>query len=179
MMKGNKKYLVIAALLLFAAISFSTYAIYKSSASGDAEASVAAWVVKVNNSDITSASSNTYTFSASDIVWDTNENVASGKIAPGSTGKIKIAIDTSGAEVAVDYTVEVDSSSIDNDKISVSNTGTNASGTIGVSESGKNIEVTVVWTAEDTTTANTNDMAMAGQNITIPVTVTLKQHTGA
>ena len=179
MKKGNKKYLVIAALLLLAAISFSTYAIYKSSATGDAEASVAAWVVKVNNTNITSATANTYTFSASDIVWASNSNVANGKIAPGSTGTITIAIDTSGAEVAVDYTVSVDSSAIDNDKITVSNSGANASGTIGVNENGKTINVTVVWTAEDVAATNTKDMAMAGTDISIPITVTLKQHTGA
>lgn len=180
MKKGNKKYLVVAVLLLLLAVTYSTYAIYKSSATGTANATAAAWVVKVNNTNI--VSSDTYTFTASDIVWNANENVAEGKVAPGSTGTIKLAIDTSEAEVAVDYlvqigTVTVNSSDNTNGNFTVSATDT--TGTIGVSSAGKTINLTVVWTANDSTEANSADMGMAGEDIEIPVTVTLKQHVGA
>ena len=180
MKKGNKKYLVIAVLLLLLAVSYSTYAIYKSSATGTATASAAAWVVKVNNANI--VTSDTYTFTNSDIVWDENTNVASGKIAPGSTGTINLAIDTSGAEVAVDYTVQIGTVTVgssDNTNTNFTVSAADSSGTIGVNSDGKTISLTVTWTATDSDQINEADIAMAGNNISIPVTVTLKQHVGA
>ena len=48
-MKGNKKILAIALLLLFVAVSFGTYAIYKSSATGTKSVNAAAWVVSVQS----------------------------------------------------------------------------------------------------------------------------------
>ncbi len=44
-MKGNKKLLAVAVLLLLLAVSYSTYAIYKSSATGTASVGTAAWRV--------------------------------------------------------------------------------------------------------------------------------------
>ena len=175
MKKGNKKYLVVAVLLL--AVTYSTYAIYKSSATGTANATAAAWVVKVNSTDI--VTSDTYTFSAADIVWDANENVASGKVAPGSTGTITLAIDTSGAEVAVDYLVEIGTVTVNsgaNTNTNFAVSATDTTGTIGVTSNGKTITLAVEWTANNTTSDNTADMGMAGKGIEIPVTVTLKQH---
>ena len=180
MKKGNKKYLVVAVLLLLLAVTYSTYAIYKSSATGTAEAIAAAWVVKVNNTDI--EASDTYTFTASDIVWNANENVAAGKVAPGSTGTIKLAIDTSGAEVAVDYLVEIGDVTVNSSNNTNGNFAVSAAdnqGTIGVNSDGKTINLTVVWTATDSDGVNTADMNMAGKGIEIPVTVTLKQHVGS
>lgn len=177
MKKGNKRLFVVAVLLLLVAISFSTYAIYKSSAIGTASADVAAWVVKVNKEDITKT--DTFTFSASDIVWETNSNVKEGKIAPGSKGTITFEIDASESEVAVDYTVALDTTSLDNEKIAVTNTGANTTGTINYSDIAANmkktITINVVWNAEE---VNTKDMAMAGSTIEIQVTVTATQHTG-
>ena len=175
-MKGNKKVLAVALLLLLVAVSFGTYAIYKSSGSADATADVAAWVVKVNGTNI--VTTDTYTFTASDIVWDANTKVASGKIAPGSTGKLKLAIDATEAEVAVKYKVEVGTikagtETLSNDKISVT---APADGTIALgSTAATNVEIPITWTAEDETETNTKDMALAGKTITIPVTVTVTQ----
>ena len=180
MKKGNKKYLVVAVLLLLLAVTYSTYAIYKSSATGTAEATAAKWVVKVNNTDI--VTSDTYTFTASDIVWNANENVAEGKVAPGTTGTIKLAIDTSEAEVAVDYAVQIGTVTVGSGNNTNNNfavTAADNQGTIDVSSDGKTINLTVEWTATDSDTANPADMGMAGKGIEIPVTVTLKQHVGA
>ena len=50
-MKGNKKILVIAVLLLLIAVSYGTYAIYRESAEGEATINAAAWSVKIGNDD--------------------------------------------------------------------------------------------------------------------------------
>lgn len=179
MRNGNRNLLIIAILLMLVTISLSSYAIYKSSATGTASADVAAWVVKVDGTNIVSSN----TFTANDIVWSQNSNIKSGKIAPGSQGTITFEIDASESEVALDYTVSVDTANITNNKITVTNAGANASGTIAYSSTAANMKKTVTinvaWTAEDVEATNTSDMAIAGTTIEIPIVVTVTQHTGA
>ena len=182
-MKGNKKILALALLLLLIGISFGTYAIYKSSASGTATVETAAWVVKVNTADIVTTDS--FTFGADDVDWTTG-NVQSqvpGKIAPGDSGTITIAIDASGSEVDVDYevvigTVTDGTNNVSNNNFSVAFASGDGTGTIDYDNNGTPVEVTlnVTWTAADNAAANTADVALAGKTIEIPVTVTATQH---
>ena len=177
---GNKKFLVVALLLLFVGVGFMTYALFTSTATGTATANVAAWSVKVNTDDIVTM--DTFTFNAADIVWNSNQYVATGKIAPGSTGTISFDIDATGSEVAVDYTVtvgtiKVGNSSINNDKISVS--PIESTGTIEYSTQSnamkRRITLNITWTAQDNAEVNSKDMTLAGQTINIPVTVVVTQ----
>lgn len=177
---GNKKYLVLALLLLFVGAGFMTYALFKSAATGTATANVASWSVKVNTDDIVTMDS--FNFNAADIVWNENQYVASGKIAPGSTGTISFDIDATGSEVSVDYTVtvgtiKVGNSTLDNDKISVSpieSTGTILYST-ETNAMKRRITLNVTWTALDSAEVNAKDMTLAGQTINIPVTVVVTQ----
>ncbi len=183
-MKGNKKLLVIAALLLVACAGFATYAIYRSSATGTATVATATWSVKVNSTDI---ETNAFTFGADDVNWTTNPG-KNGKIAPGATGTITLEIDATGSEVDVDYTVSVGtikvagSDNTNTDFTVTPATSTDGSGTITYSTTAnamkKTITLNVVWSGADSDqpTKDTADKAMAGKNITIPVTVTAKQH---
>ena len=189
MKKGNKKVLVIALLLLLIGAGIATYAIYRTSATGTATVATATWSVKVNNTDTETGA---FTFSASDITWSTNTSAVSGKIAPGSTGTITLEIDATGSEVNVDYTATVGTIKVGNENLS-SDAGftvtphdtTDGTGTINYSTTAnamkKTLTFDVVWTGtdSDTTAKDQADMAMDGINITIPVTVTAKQHLGA
>lgn len=186
MKKLNRGLLIIAALLLVVTISLSTYAIYKSSATGDATASVARWAVTVNDDNIVSTS--TLTFDGDSIVWTANEHVAAGKIAPGQTGTITFEIDASASEVSVDYEITigsiiVDDVVVDNDAISASIAGGATSGTIEYDETSANmietVTLNIAWAATDSDTQNAKDMALAGKDIKIPVTIVAKQHVGA
>jgi hypothetical protein len=96
-MKGNKKVLTLAVLVLLLAVCFTTYAIYIQSGSATGSIRAAKWSVKVNGTDIQSAN---YTFSASDITWTTLTGY-NNTIAPGSSGYIDIPIDATGSEVDV------------------------------------------------------------------------------
>lgn len=188
MKKGNKRLLVVFALLLLAVVSYSTYAIYKSSATGTASAKVAAWVVKVNNDDI--VSTDTFTFKSSDIVWDnTVSNAKEGTIAPGSTGTITILIDADGSEVPVDYTAELGAITAEDTVISnvaefTVNVASDSSltGTIAQSDTEGSMEKTIVlqvaWTGtvNDSAEKNTADLGLAAATLNIPVTVTTSQH---
>lgn len=186
MKKFNSGLLIIAALLLVVTISLSTYAIYKSSATGDATASVARWAVKVNDDDI--VTTDTLTFDGDSITWNANAHVAADKIAPGKTGTITFEIDASESEVSVDYeitigSIKVGNNVVDNDAITASVDDGDETGTIAYSETASNMVKTVTlnieWTATDSESQNTKDMALAGQDIKIPVTIVAKQHVGA
>ena len=180
-MKGNKKFLVIALLLLFVAVSFGTYAIYSSSASSSTTVSTANWVIKVNTQDI--VTSDTFTFGASDVDWTgATHSKVSGKIAPGDSGTITVLLDATGSEVDVDYTVTLGT-------VTSTGTGTNSnfsvaaatpadlSGTIQYNASSmqKSITFNVTWTAVNDATANAADVNWANATITVPVTVTATQ----
>ena len=179
-MKGNKKILVVAVLLLLIAVSYSTYAIYKSEATADATVSTAAWVVKVNNQSLTQA---THTFTLGNITWATpTVSKVAGKIAPGDHGTVTIEIDATGTEVDVNYTVAIDTTAFDNNQFSVAAATTSAApltGTIAYSDASKvkTITLDINWNAVDTAAANTDDLGDAGKNaLAIPVTVTVVQN---
>ena len=188
MKKGNKKILVIALLLLLIGAGIATYAIYRTSQTGNATVATATWSVKVNG---TNTETGAFTFGASDITWSTNTSANTDKIAPGSTGTITLEIDATGTEVNVDYTATVGTILVDG--VANTNSGftvtpaaaTDSAGTIAYSTTAnamkKTLTFNVEWTGtdSDTTAKDQADMAMDGINITIPVTVTAKQHLGA
>ncbi len=186
-MKGNKKLLVVAVLLLLLAVSYSTYAIYKSSATGTGSVNAAAWVVKVQSgsqSEANIVTSNTFTLD--DITWDTTNRVGQNNtIAPGDHGTVQIKIDADGSQVAVDYVVAIDVTALNNPNFTVTadSNGDPLIGTINYSATAgameKTITLNVVWTAVDddtpTTGANAKDIALQGTQLSIPVTVTATQ----
>lgn len=177
-MKGNKKVLAVALLLLLVAVSFGTYAIYKSSAtSNSATVAAANWTITVNTADITTGS-----FNLGTITWNANANVAEGKIAPGSTGSVNLVIDATGTEVSLGYTVEVTSVKVGNTDVSntikiAPHTSGADTGTIAVDAANKEITIPldIVWTAVDDNTQNPIDLGLAGQNVTVEITVTATQ----
>ena len=70
-MKGNKKVLTLAVLVLLLAVCFTTYAIYRQSTTATGSIRAAKWSVKVDGTDIATAN---YTFTAANITWITKEN---------------------------------------------------------------------------------------------------------
>ena len=92
-MKGNKRILTLSILVLLLAVTFTTYAMYRSSAEGEGTVSAANWSVKINNTDIDSASFN---FNTSNVTWTTLTGY-NNTIAPGSEGYIEINVDADGS----------------------------------------------------------------------------------
>lgn len=186
-MKGNKKLLVIAALLLLIAVSYSTYAIYKSSATGSQSVDAAAWIIKVDSGSNTAqdiVANNTFTLDS--IAWDTTNRIGqAGTIAPGDHGTVTIKIDADGSQVAVGYVVSIDTTALNNPNFTVTadSNGDPLSGTIAYNSTAgtmeKTITLNVVWNAVDDATAggaNEKDIALQGSTINIPVTVTVTQN---
>ena len=124
-MKGNKKLLVVAILLLLIAVSYGTYAIYRTSVSGTGSVTAATWDIAFAEGQSTINDSFTLTFSSTDCV--NNSHVANGVIAPGASCTKDITITATGTQVDVEYDVDVDDSSITATKggSSVSTSGAN------------------------------------------------------
>ena len=189
-MKGNKKILIIAVLLLLIAVTYGTYAIYKTSVAGNATVTAAAWEVQFKNGETQLQDSYTLTFGATDC--QNNAHVADGVIAPGATCTKDITLLATGTQVDVTYEVSADNAGITATKnsTSVDTTGaneftatlTNTSGTaldgqILMSENpmSETIRVTLTWAGTEGETVDPKDTALAGATITVPLTLTAKQ----
>ena len=183
-MKGNKKILVIAILLLLIAVSYGTYAIYKSAFSGTATVSTAAWHIAFSDGSENLEDSFNVVFEGTDCH---NEHVLDGKIAPGATCTKTITLDASGTEVDVDYTVSVNDSNITVTP-SGSTSGANpftaslspATGRIlySANDQTATLTLTIEWAGDDdsdTDTINDADTLLQGKTISVPVTLIAKQ----
>ncbi len=100
---NTKPILILLALLLISAIAFSMYAYakYKTTLKGNGTATVAKWSFKVNGQ--------TQTIPDIDLTqtMDTHNNVAEGKIAPGTSGHFDLELDATGSEVSIDYNIKL------------------------------------------------------------------------
>ena len=172
-MKGNKKILVAIVLLLLVSVTFTTLAIYRSTATATGSINAAKWVVKAKGTDMETAS---FTFGYADIEWTTHTG-KNNTIAPGDVGVITIPVDATGSEVDVVLTAELGTTTLPNgmtvalDSSSTSEIAYNATSMTG------NIKINVTWSGalSDTTTKDGTDKAVQGNELTIPVTLTARQ----
>lgn len=105
-----KKIWILSSLIMILVTLYqinTTYAKYYTEASGKAEAAIGAWIVRLNNSDITTGTAE-QTFVIDNINTYNTDNVLNGKIAPGAIGYFDIVIDATDASVAVKYEVTVE-----------------------------------------------------------------------
>lgn len=90
----------------------NTYAKYSSEAQGLLEETIGKWIVKVNATNI-ATETDVQDFVINDLTYATNDNIISGKIAPGQEGYFDIVIDASESSVALIYDVAIDISGLD------------------------------------------------------------------
>lgn len=110
-----KKTGIIISVLLVVVTLYSianSYAKYVTQASGNMEKQAGAWVIKLNNKDISSQNA-TKTFTINNLNLLNNEYVVDGKIAPNSVGYFDIAIDPTGTSTAVRFDVTLDFSDLE------------------------------------------------------------------
>ncbi len=191
-MKGNKKILIVAVLLFLIAISYSTYAIYKTSTSADATVTAATWSVDFKDSSSQVLTQN-ITFTGAEC---TNNHVAEGKIAPGATCTKTIILDATSTEVDVTYTATAGNATVTGQSAAAADANqftvslTPASGTIPYYVSNQaadaqkaTLTLTVTWGGTDNDTAasgatysvNAADTLLQGSTITVPVTLVASQ----
>lgn len=107
MRKMNKKTFIF--IILLTIVTYLTYSRYVSQGSLFLPTKVAAWSVKINGRDVSSSSS----FTLDNLKWSQNNNVAENYAAPGGEGYYEVKIDTSGTKVAIDYTIGIEKTLIE------------------------------------------------------------------
>ena len=175
-MKGNKKVLTLAVLVLLLAVCFTTYAIYRQSTNATGSIRAAKWSVKVDGTDIASAN---YTFTAANITWTTLTGY-NNTIAPGSQGYIEIPVDADGSEVDVILTATLGSVTLPNGMTATLASGADSqtisySATEGAMET--TVRINIAWAGAESDDATKDGTDLAAQNTTfsIPITLTAKQ----
>lgn len=181
-MKGNKKILVIAVLLLLIAVSYGTYAIYRETQNVNGSIDTANWSVQLNGNAF---SSTALTFGLSDLTCPTNPG-KNGTIAPGAECYIDYNIDADGSEVDVVVEAELDTTNSanipTNMEVALGTTeGVEGPVTIPYSatagEMEKTVRLNVVWPGALTDDSNKDgeDLADKDKSVTIAVKLTARQ----
>ena len=191
-MKGNKKLLIVAVLLLLIAVSYGTYAIYRTKFEASATVNTAHWsaVLKKGTTEVS-----TLNFTLADFNCGNAQHGKNGTIAPGDTCTLPLTIDLDGSEVDAEVTATLGtiSGTLDTDRFTVALKNGNDdatanpisvpySATAGAME--KTLTLTLTWLGDtDNLTANgkdVKDVSMQGQtDLTIPVTIDAHQYMGA
>ena len=185
----NKKIIILVVILLLLALTSgivaTSYARYVSRATGTGDAKVATWAVQVNETNIVQNS--TFALDSSFVTWSDSEYIADGYIAPSRTGTFKIKLDTTGSKVAVKYTIQIDTSSLDSyDQIQITKvnnqplSGDSYSGVISLDDVDTPIEIPVEisWTNSDANNTSDTSIGSTVDTLSIPVTVTVEQYLG-
>ena len=181
-MKGNKKILVIAVLLLLIAVSYGTYAIYRESTTATGSVTAANWSVQIEGNDFDQAS---LTFALSDLTCTSNPG-KNGTIAPGAQCYIDFDIDADGSEVDVVVEAELDETNSTNVPENMEVTLGDTNGTAGpvtipysatAGEMEETVRLNVVWpgSLSDDDTKDEEDLESEGDSVTIAVKVTARQ----
>lgn len=176
-MKGDKKILVIAVLLLLISVGFATYAIYKSSTSVSGTAKLAGWHVEVDEEDFTLSPQTTQlTFTIADADCTTH-NGYNGTIAPGDECTITVPIDATGSEVNVALTASLGTVTGLPTGMTVTMDQSYESQLIeyNATDMSTDIVINIEWATEDSSARNALDVAAQGGNVTIPITLTATQ----
>ena len=131
------------------------------------------------------------------IYWLSNNSyVVNGKIAPNRSATATLVVDLTGTEVATDIDVDLGSvtglptgmtiSGVTANGNAMTKTGNVYSTTIGlnagltaISSNSVTLVVTATWANNEANNSNDTSFGEAGGSISIPVTVTAKQHIGA
>jgi len=200
---SRKIYIFLTLILLCSVITYfaaGTLARYHSEAVATATVDIAKWEVKLDAQDMV-ASSVTVTPT---VTLENNAYVAQNRIAPGTTGYFSVELDPAGSEVSIDYVVTVDVTNISgisdstsaislseiqytigNDSPAIASPDFNNSFTIFeplakvVSGDKVAIDFTIEWDNEnDANSSGDTNNGLTGNEITIPVLITAKQHIG-
>ena len=185
MTKKSRKSILVVLMLILVGLYFvsGTYARYASEITGNAQVETAAWAVAFKNGDNQAIEKDfNLTFTVQN-----NPNVVPGKIAPGVTATAKIKLDLTGTEVAVDYTAEITKTALTQafgtSKVSLTVGGSDSAtdtvelvGGKAFEGDGAIVEIPISITWENDENLNAEDIKHAGQELELPVKITVQQH---
>ncbi len=191
MMNKKSLYLICFIFLLVTIFTIvDSYGLFESENTFLVDSDIARWNVVINGSDIKYND----TFVVDKVNLVDNDNVLSGKIAPGSLGYFDIVIDPSGSDTAIRYDVTFDFSSL-NSNIVVSSIEEVYSGNLIrtgddtyskvitlddiLNNISNTIRVYIKWdNNEDNNDSDSEIGSIINNYISIPVTVSVSQYLG-
>ena len=191
MMNKKRLYLICFIFLLVTIFTIvDSYGLFESDNTLSVDNNIARWNVLINGSDIKYND----TFVVDKVNLIDNENVQSGKIAPGSLGYFDIVIDPSDTDTAIRYDVTFDFSSLNN-KVVVSSieevysgnlirTDLNTYSKVITLDDIKNnavntVRIYIKWdNNEEDNDTDSEIGSIINNHISIPVTVSASQYLG-
>jgi hypothetical protein len=189
-MKKGRILAILVAVLLVVGAGVYTYARYTYSITGNGEVDVARWAVAIKQGG--SEVSDNFNLG---LILSNNNYVVNGKIAPNRDATATLSVDLTGTEVATDIQVDLGSVSGLPTGMTISGVTANgnamiASGNIysttidlnaektAISTNTVTLVITVTWANDEANNANDTTFGEANASISIPVTVTVRQHVG-
>lgn len=177
--------LLILAVIASSILCYYAYSKYTSTLTGNGTATVAKWNFKVNGQ-----TEQFTTINLAETI-DRSNNIAEGRIAPGTSGSFDLELDGTGSEVAIDYTITMDLSekpqnlifytdSNYTEPVTTSGTTATINGYINLSEVSTPQAKTIYWnwpyqTGAGDSEINANDKIDtqdAGKEISVSISVT-------
>lgn len=199
-MKKNKNLtkilvlIIICIILLIVYKIIHIYAVFQSDVSGDARFTNGAWHILVNETEISTAQEKSFTIDQ--INLENSQNVKEGKLAPGTTGNFKIAIDPQNTNVSIRYDISLNSQGLTNKNIKIRNI-TKENSDEGLINTGDgiytgiitleeirnnkidNIKVEIEWlNSEDNNNEDTELGSIYDSTFSIPITIKFTQYLG-
>ncbi len=186
-------YLVVVIFFFLTFIVFSrTLALFEDNASGLADSDIGRWIIKINNTNITSGNSQTLTIN--NFVYQGNALTANNTIAPGTSAYFDLVVDATDCDVAVRYDINFKFDQMEyanNILFTVDGTGTirtgenTYSGVISLSDIQNDhlvtLRVNITWDNLDQDIYNEADTILGttlGSNLRIPIDVHAEQYLG-
>lgn len=185
--------LALVLLIITVFIILKTYGLFETKTELNVQSEVGKWVILVNNTDITQQENTK--FSVDKIIWDQNDEIKEGKIAPGASGYFDIVIDPTDTDVSVRYDIGFDFSEFENTNITITSiqeindkkivkTGDNKyTGIITLDEisagTTNTIRVNIAWeNNEENNEHDSNLSSVPNTILNIPVTINVSQYLG-
>ena len=185
--------LALVVLIITVLIILKSYGLFETKTELNVQSEVGKWVILVNNTDITQQENTK--FSVDKIIWDQNDEVKEGKIAPGASGYFDIVIDPTDTDVSVRYDIGFDFSEFENTNITITSiqeindkkivkTGDNKyTGIITLDEisagTTNTIRVNIAWeNNEENNEHDSNLSSVPNTILNIPVTINVSQYLG-
>lgn len=190
-MKSKILYIT-CAIMIFVTIYeiTNTYGLFESNINMDVDSKLATWNILINDTNIGKSE----TFTIDNFISEEDSTVASGKIAPGTSGYFNININPSNTQVSIRYDLTFDFSKLDNlftiTKVEEKNgynlikTGPNTySNVITLNEikenKTNNIRVHIKWNNNEENNDKDTEIGLTENNtLNIPVSITVLQYSG-
>ena len=190
-MKSKILYIT-CAIMIFVTIYeiTNTYGLFESNINMDVDSKLATWNILINDTNIGKSE----TFTIDNFISEEDRTVASGKIAPGTSGYFNININPSTTQVSIRYDLTFDFSKLDNlftiTKVEEKNgynlikTGPNTySNVITLNEikenKTNNIRVHIKWNNNEENNDKDTEIGLTENNtLNIPVSITVLQYSG-